>query len=81
MHIIILWFINFIQIVLIGYQTKNVINNKYYAAIISQFVISVIQVIFVLFVVKMSIIPACLVMGTSGGLGIITGMWIYKKIA
>lgn len=79
-HILLLWILNFIQIVLIGYQTKNVIHNRYQAAMVSQFIISVVQVIFVLFVVKISVFPACLVMGTSGAIGIVTGMWVYKRI-
>lgn len=80
MHMLLLWLTNFIQIVLIGYQTKNITNNKYLAAVISQFIIGVVQVVFVSVVVAMPVIPACLVMGSSGAVGIIVGMWLFQKI-
>jgi hypothetical protein len=77
-HLLILWIINFVQIVLIGYQTKNITNNKYHAAMITQFTLSIVQVMFVYLAVAASIFPACLVMGTSGAIGILVGMFIYK---
>jgi hypothetical protein len=80
MEIFFLWLVNFIQIVLISYQTKNITNNKYYSALICQLIISAVQVVFVHIAISIGLLPATIVMGTSGAIGIVVGMVLYQKV-
>lgn len=79
MQIFLIWCLNFVLILLIALQTKNVISNKYLYAALTSGLISAVQVLFVRAAVTMPLPLAILVMSTSGAIGIVVGMLYMNK--
>jgi len=78
-NLILIWIFNFFQTLLFGYQTENIANNRYKAAFVFEGIIGVVGVIYIKAAVSLGLIPACIIMGTSSAVGIVVGMWLYKK--
>ena len=75
----ILGFIAFISVFLLGFQQKNVIHDKYWGAIFTSFLISVSQ-----FTIYREVVAASpwdwIYMGIGGALGIVSSMYIHNRL-
>jgi len=75
----ILGFIAFISVFLLGFQQKNVMHDKYWGAIFTSFLISMSQ-----FTIYREVVAAdtwdWVYMGIGGAVGIVSSMYIHNKL-
>ena len=75
----ILGFIAFLSVFLLGFQQKNVMHDKYVGAIFTSFLISISQ-----FTIYREVVAASagdwVYMGIGGALGIVSSMYIHNKL-
>lgn len=72
-----MFFSNFFVVFLLGLQSKNVNQGKYFAAVTTSFGISVSQFIFVKYVAHGSYLTFA-ICATGGCFGIAFSIWFYK---
>jgi len=75
----ILGFIAFVSVFLLGFQQKNVMHDKYIGAIFTSFLISISQ-----FTIYREVVAAgtwdWIYMGIGGALGIVSSMYIHNRL-